>query len=79
MVLTPNTNQNVTVNQPREVRHDGALVANPTTAATRPNRTITSVQPIALPPGVGWGIHEVTTTVAVGDRSSLGPTTFVVR
>jgi surface antigen len=78
-VLTSNANQQVTVNETREVRHNGALVANPTTAFTRPNGTFTSALPIALPAGAGRGTYEVTTTVAVGDRSSRGLTTFVVR
>lgn len=78
-VLTPDSNQTVTVNETREVRHDGVLVANPTTAFARANGTFTSVLPITLPAGALRGTYEVTTTVTVGDRSSRGFGTFVVR
>ncbi|MBI4573223.1 MAG: glycine zipper 2TM domain-containing protein [candidate division NC10 bacterium] len=78
-VLTPNPNQTVSVNETREVRHDGVLVANPTTAFARPNGTFTSALPVALPASAARGTYEVTTTVTVGDRSSRGIATFVVR
>jgi hypothetical protein len=78
-VLTPNATQTVTVNETREVRVNGALVANPTTSFTRANGTFTSALPITLPADAVRGTYEVTTTVAVGDRSSRGLTTFVVR
>ncbi len=78
-VLTPDSNQTVTVNETREVRHDGVLVANPTTAFTRTNGTFTSALPITLPANALRGTYEVTTTVTVGDRSSRGFGTFVVR
>lgn len=78
-ILTPNANQTVTVNETREVRTNGALVANPTTSFTRTNGTFTSALPITLPAGAARGTYEVTTTVTVGDRSSRGLTTFMVR
>ncbi|HSB68161.1 MAG TPA: glycine zipper domain-containing protein [Candidatus Methylomirabilis sp.] len=78
-VLTPNPNQSVTVSETREVRHNGALVANPTTSFARTSGTFTSALPITLPAGAARGSYEVTTTVAVSDRSSRGVTTFLVR
>ena len=78
-VLTPNANQSVTVTETREVRLNGALVANPTSSFARANGTFTSALPITLPAGTARGSYEVTTTVAVGDRSSRGVTTFRVR
>lgn len=78
-LLTPNPNDTLTVQETREVRHDGVLVANPAMSIARPNGTFTSVLPITLPPGAARGTYEVTTTVAAGDRSSRGFTTFVVQ
>ncbi|HET8576445.1 MAG TPA: glycine zipper domain-containing protein [Methylomirabilota bacterium] len=77
-VLTPDPAQLVGVREVREVRHNGALVANPTTEVQRPNGTFTSAVPITLPPGAPRGTYEVMTTVSVGDRSSRGMTTFTV-
>lgn len=77
-LLTPQPDQQVTVRETREVRHNGALVANPTTEFKRQNGTFTSALPITLPAGAGRGTYEVTTTVAVGDRQSTGMTTFAV-
>ncbi len=78
-VLTPDPNQTVQVNETREVRHDGALVANPSTVYTRPNGTFTSSLPITLPPNASPGIYDVTTTVSTGDLSSRGISRFVVQ
>lgn len=78
-VLTPNAAQAVRVRETREVRHNGALVANPTTEFSRGNGTFTSAMPITLPANAGKGPYEVTTTVTVGDRSSRGMGTFTVR
>ena len=78
-VLAPNPSQSVTVNETREVRYNGALVANPTTAFTRTSGTFTSALPVTLPANAGRGAYEVTTTVSVGDRTSRGISTFVVR
>lgn len=78
-VLTPNATQAVLVRETREVRHNGVLVANPTTEFSRGNGTFTSAMPITLPAKAGRGTYEVTTTATVGDRSSRGLTTFTVR
>lgn len=78
-VLTPNPAETVTVHETREVRHNGVLVANPTTAFTRPNGTFTSALPITLPSAAARGAYEVTITVAVADRASRGLTSFVVQ
>ena len=77
-LLTPQSNQAVAVRETREIRHDGALVANPTTEFSREGGTFTSALPITLPASAGRGAYEVTTTVAVGDRVSRGSTTFRV-
>ena len=78
-VLTPTPNQTVQVSETREVRHNGILVANPTSQLTRPNGTFTSALPITLPANAVRGTYEVTTTVSVGDRASRGFTTFAVQ
>jgi hypothetical protein len=78
-VLTPNATQTVQVRETREVRHNGALVANPTTEFSRGNGTFTSAMPLTLPANSGKGPYEVVTTVSVGDRSSRGMATFTVR
>jgi len=54
-ILTANPNQTVAVHETREVRHNGTLVANPTTAFTRSSGTFTSALPITLPFGAGRG------------------------
>lgn len=77
-VLTPQSDQTVAVRETREIRHNGALVANPTTEFSRTNGTFTSALPITLPADAGRGAYEVTTTVAVGDRVSRGSTNFRV-
>jgi surface antigen len=77
-VLTPQADQTVAVRETREIRHNGALVANPTTEFSRTNGTFTSALPITLPADAGRGAYEVTTTVAVGDRVSRGSTNFRV-
>jgi len=77
-VLTPDAGRQVTVRETREVRHDGLLVANPTTQATRANGTFTSTLPITLPPSARPGLYEVTTTVSMGDRTSHGVSSFTV-
>ena len=77
-VLTPQADQTVAVRETREIRHNGSLVANPTTEFSRANGTFTSALPITLPANAGRGAYEVTTTVAVGDRVSRGSTNFRV-
>ncbi len=77
-ILTPN-NQTMAVQETREVRHDGALVANPTINTQRANGTFTSTMPITLPPNAQKGTYDVTTTVAMGDRTSRSMTTFTVQ
>lgn len=78
-VLTPQADRSVAVRETREVRHNGALVANPTTEFTRQGGTFTSAVPIILPRGAATGTYEVTITVAAGDRLSRGTTSFTVR
>ncbi|HSB81938.1 MAG TPA: glycine zipper domain-containing protein [Candidatus Methylomirabilis sp.] len=86
-VLTPTPNQTVQVNETREVRHNGALVANPTSQFTRENGTFTSALPITLPANAARGTYEVTTSVTVttlfvatrGERTSRGIATFAVK
>ena len=78
-VLTPQAENSVKVQETREVRHNGALVANPTTEFTRQGGTFTSAVPITLPRTATVGTYEVTITVAVGDRLSRGTTSFVVQ
>jgi|ERR1051326_5850575 hypothetical protein len=77
-VLTPNADQSYLVRETREVRHDGVLVANPTTEFYRSNGAFTSALPITLPATAGRGAYEVTTTVSIADRLSHGGTTFSV-
>lgn len=76
-VLSPQS-QAVTVRETREVRHDGVLVANPTTEFQRDDGTFTSALPITLPRNAARGTYEVTTTVTAGDRVSRGSSTFSV-
>lgn len=78
-VLTPQADRSVAVRETREVRHNGALVANPTTEFTRQGGTFTSAVPITLPGTATTGTYEVTITVSVGDRLSRGTTTFAVQ
>lgn len=78
-VLTPRAEDSVTVRETREVRRNGVLLANPTNEIARANGTFSSTLPITLPMDGALGTYEVTTTVAVGDRSSHGISTFVVR
>jgi surface antigen len=77
-LLTPQGDQTVTVRETREIRHNGTLVANPTTEFSRNNGTFTSALPITLPANAGRGAYEVTTTVAAGDRVSRGSANFRV-
>jgi surface antigen len=78
-VLTPEAARSVAVRETREVRHNGALVANPTTEFTRQGGTFTSAVPITLPSSASTGTYEVTVTVTVADRLSRGTTTFAVQ
>jgi len=78
-VLTPRAEDRVTVRETREVRRNGVLLANPTNEIARANGTFSSTLPITLPSDGARGTYEVTTTVAVGDRSSHGISTFIVR
>lgn len=77
-ILTPG-NQSMTVQETREARHDGALVANPTINVQRANGTFTSTLPITLPSNAQPGTYEVITTVAMGDRTSRSMTSFTVQ
>jgi len=78
-VLTPRAEDRVTVRETREVRRNGVLLANPTNEIARANGTFSSTLPITLPSDGARGTYEVTTTAAVGDRSSHGPSTLIVR
>jgi hypothetical protein len=78
-VLTPQANRSLAVRETREVRHNGVLVANPTTEFARQGGTYTSAVPITLPNTATVGTYEVTVTVAIGDRLSRGTTTFTVQ
>jgi predicted lipid-binding transport protein (Tim44 family) len=77
-ILTP-SNQTMEIRESREVRHDGALVANPAVNIQRANGTFTSTVPITLPSNAGKGTYDVTTTVAMGDRTARSMTTFTVQ
>jgi len=77
-ILTP-SDQTIAVQESREVRHDGVLVANPTVTTQRANGTFTSTVPITLPSNAGKGTYDVTTTVAMGDRTARSMTTFTVQ
>ena len=77
-ILTP-SNQTMAIQESREVRHDGAMVANPTVNTQRANGTFTSTVPITLPSDAQKGIYDVTTTVAMGDRTARSMTTFTVQ
>lgn len=76
-VLTP-TDAAITVREMREIRHNGALVANPGADVRRANGTFTSALPITLPRTAQPGTYEVTTTVTAADRISRNTTTFTV-
>jgi hypothetical protein len=76
-VLTP-YGEPVTVRETREVRQNGALVANPSTQIQRANGTFTSGLPIRLPRTARPGTYEVTTTIDAADRTSRSTTTFTV-
>jgi hypothetical protein len=78
-VLTPRAEDRVTVRETREVRRNRVLLANPTNEIARANGTFSSTLPNTLPSDGARGTYEVTTTVAVGDRSSHGISTFIVR
>ncbi|MFB3818293.1 MAG: glycine zipper domain-containing protein [Candidatus Methylomirabilales bacterium] len=78
-VLTPDPNQTVTVQETREVRYNGQVVANTSGTFSRPNGTFTSTLPITLPPTAGRGTYQVTTVVAMGDKRDQGTATFVVQ
>ena len=69
----------MTIQESREVRHDGALVANPTVNTQRTNGTFTSTVPIILPADAQKGVYDVTTTVAMGDRTARSMTSFTVQ
>ncbi len=77
-VLTPDPGQTHVIRETREVRHNGALVANPTTEVTRADGTYTSALPITLPKTAAAGTYEVTTSVAIDDRVSRGFGTFTL-
>jgi hypothetical protein len=78
-VLTPNPNQQVTVQETRQVFHNGQLVANPSTTVTRANGTYTSSLPISLPPDADRGSYQVTTIVAMNGKQSSSSTNFTVQ
>jgi len=77
-ILTP-SNQPMAIQESWEVRHDGAMVANPTVNAQRANGTFTSTVPIILPSDAKKGIYDVTATVAMGDRTARSMTSFTVQ
>lgn len=77
-ILTP-SDQTMTVHETREVRHNGALVANPSLDVQRANGTFTSTLPITLPSNALAGTYEVTITVAMGDRTARSMTNFTVQ
>ena len=78
-LLTPSATQPQQVRETREIRHDGVLVANPTTEFSRLNGTFTSALPITLPSTAAKGAYEVTTTIGVEDRVSRGTAGFTVK
>ena len=55
------------------------MVANPTVNTQRANGTFTSTVPITLPSDAQKEIYDVTTTVAMGDRTARSMTTFTVQ
>ena len=76
-ILTPG-NQTVNVTETREVRHNGQLVANPSTTVQRADGTYTSQLPITLPATAPRGTYEYTTTVTANGRVSRSSATFQV-
>jgi hypothetical protein len=78
-VLTPDANRAVPVQETRQVRYNGQVVADTSGTFNRQNGTFTSSLPITLPPNAQRGTYQVTTTVAMGDKQDTGTTTFVVQ
>jgi hypothetical protein len=78
-VLTPDPNQNVQVQETRQVMYNGQVVANTSGTFSRANGTFTSTLPITLPSNASKGTYQVTSTVAMGDKQDSASSTFVVR
>jgi len=78
-VLTPNPGQQMTVQETRQVFHNGQLVANPSTTVNRAAGTYTSTIPITLPPNADKGAYQVTTIIAMNGQQTSGNTNFTIQ
>lgn len=77
-LLTPTSDQPVTVTERWEIRRNGQLVGNPVLTVQRESGTWTSAIPITLPSTAKEGEYEVNVTVEAGEASDHATSDFTV-
>jgi hypothetical protein len=77
-LLEPNSNQEVTVTEERQIKHNGQLVGNPKVTVNRVAGTYSTTLPLHLPSSAAQGEYLVITTIMTANASDLRTTSFQV-
>jgi len=77
-LLVPKPDQEVTVTEEREIKHDGQLVGNPKVSVNRVSGTYSASLPLHLPSDAAKGEYQVITKVMTDGASDLRTTSFRV-
>jgi outer membrane lipoprotein SlyB len=77
-LLVPKPDQEVTVTEEREIKHDGQLVGNPKVTVNRVGGTYSTSLPLHLPSNAAKGEYQVTTKVMTAAASDLRTSSFRV-
>lgn len=77
-LLEPNSNQEVTVTEARQIKHNGQLVGNPKVTVNRVAGTYTTTLPLHLPSSAAPGEYQVITTIMTANASDVRTTSFRV-
>jgi hypothetical protein len=77
-LLIPKSDQEVTVTEEREIKHNGQLVGNPKVSVNRLGGTYSTTLPLHLPSNAAKGEYQVITKVMTSSASDLRTTSFRV-
>ena len=77
-LLIPKSDQEVTVTEEREIKHNGQLVGNPKVSVNRLGGTYSPTLPLHLPSNAAKGEYQVITKVMTSSASDLRTTSFRV-
>jgi len=78
-LLTPDSDERVTVTERWDISRSGQSAGNPTHTVQRPGGTWASAVPLTLPRNARTGTYRVALTVQAADSSDSATATFTIR